>query len=153
MAEAVFNVQNRMTTWTKADLIRHLGEALPASALANRATLETLADRTIRGASGEAVALLSAPEWPRVLSCLRRSDGESVFRPHGAERYASQAQLTLEERLLAQAQAPGGPRLEPAVAAQLLGADRDRLEAQLRPQPTTAAAPGEATGTGLRMDQ
>jgi len=153
MAEAVATVQGKMSTWTKADLIRHIGEALPAGAMADRATLETLADRAISGAAGESVAMLSAPEWPRVPDCLRRADGESVFRPHGAERYASQAQLTLEEQLLARAQAPGAPRLDPDVAARMLGVDRERLEAQLRPGATTAAAMTETTASGLRMDQ
>jgi len=153
MAEAVFTVQTTMTTWTKADLIRRLGEALPAGAMADRATLETLASRVIRGGAGESVALLSPPEWPLVPESLRRCDGESVFRPHGAERYASQAQLTLEERLQAQAQAIGAPRLDPDVVARMLGADRARLEAQLQPAASTAAALSEATGSGLRMDQ
>jgi len=153
MTEAVFSVQTKMATWTKADLIRHVGEALPAGALASRATLESLAGRVIRGGAGEAVALLSAPQWPRVPDCLRRSDGESVFRPHGAERYASQAQLTLEERLRAQVQALGAPRLDPDAAARMLGADRVRLEAQLQGGVTTAAAMNEATGSGLRMGQ
>jgi hypothetical protein len=142
-----------MTTWTRADLIRYLGEALPSGAMADRITLETLAGRVLRGGAGEPVAVLSAPEWPRVPDCLRRSDGKSVFRPHGAERYASQAQLTLEERLQAQAQAIGAPRLDPDVVARMLGADRDRLEAQLQPEPATAAVMNEATGSGLRMDQ
>ncbi len=133
-------------------MIRYLGEALPAGAMADRATLERLASRALAGAAGEQVELLSAPEWPRVPGGLRRADGESVFRPHGAERYASQAQLTLEERLLAQAQEPGAPHLDPAVAARLLGADVERLQAQLRPGADTVAVAG-TTGSGLRMDQ
>jgi hypothetical protein len=153
MAEAVFSVQSKMTTWTRADLIRHLGEAMPAGALSSRATLEALADRVVSGGSGEAVAMLSAPEWPRVPDCLRRSGGESVFRPHGAERHASQAQLTLEEQLQAQAQSLGAPALDPDTAARLLGADRARLDAQLRPALTTAAAMSEVTESGLRTDQ
>jgi len=153
MAEALFTVQGKMTTWTRADLIRHLGEALPAAAMAGRAALEALADRVVSGRSGEAVALLSAPEWPRVPDGLRRSDGESVFRPHGAEQYATQAHLTLEEQLTAQAQATGAPRVDPDVAALLLGADRAVLEARLQPEITTAAAMSEVTGSGLRMDQ
>jgi hypothetical protein len=153
MAEAVFAVQIKMTTWTKADLIRHLGEVLPAGAMAGRATLEMLADRAISGGSGEPVALLCAPEWPRVPDSLRRANGESVFRPHGAERYASQAQLTLEEQLQAQVQALGAPRIEPDIAARLIGADRARLEGQLQPEITTAAVMNEVTGCGLRMDQ
>ena len=113
VAEAIATAQARMPTWTKADLIRYLGEALPAGTMADRATLEGLADQAVSGAAGERVALLSAPEWPRVPGSLRRADGESVFRPHGAERYASQAQLTLEEQLLAQARVVVGRTYPP----------------------------------------
>ena len=155
MAEAIAVTQARISAWTKADLIRYLGEALPAGVMADRATLENLAARAISGAAGERVELLSAPEWPRVPDGLRRADGESVFRPHGAERYASQAQLSLEERLLAQAQEPGAPHLDPAVAARLLGADAERLQAQLQPAPDTTAPAGitgerAADGSGRR---
>jgi hypothetical protein len=154
MAEAVASLQAQRSTWTKADLIGSIGDCIPAHAHADRAVLETLAERALAGQAGERVALLSAPEWPRVPASLRRDDGESVFRPHDAERYASQAQLTLEEQLLAQAQAPGAPRLEPDVAAQLLGANRRRLEELLRSDaPVTAAALNEVTGSGLRMGQ
>ena len=152
MAEAIAVSQARISAWTKADLIRYLGEALPAGAMADRATLETLAARALAGAAGERVELLSAPEWPRVPDGLRRADGESVFRPHGAERYASQAQLTLEERLLAQAQEPGAPHLDAETAARLLGADVERLQAHLQPAPDTTTSAG-TTGSGLRMDQ
>ena len=152
MAEAIAVTQARIPAWTKADLIRYLGETLPAGVLADRRALESLAARAIGGAAEEQVELLSAPEWPRVPDGLRRADGESVFRPHGAERYASQAQLNLEERLLAQAQEPGAPRLDTETAARLLGADPERLRAQLQPASAAAAEAGTA-GSGLRMDQ
>jgi hypothetical protein len=152
LAQAIAVTQARITAWTRADLIRYLGEALPAGAMADRATLETLAARAIGGAAGERVELLSAPEWPRVPAGLRRADGESVFRPHGAERYASQAQLTLEERLLSQAQEPGPPHLDPETAARLLGADMEQLQAHLQPA-ADATTPAGTAGSGLRMDQ
>jgi hypothetical protein len=153
IAEAVACVQGKLAKWHRADLIASLGERLPAQAHADRATLERLAERALAGGSGERVALLSAPEWPRVPSSLRRADGESVFRPHGADLYATQEQLALEERLLAQAREPVGPRLEPDTSARLLGGERERLEAQLAPEPTTSAALTETTHGGLRMDQ
>ena len=96
--------------------------------------------------------LLSAPQWPVPPPSLLR-EGESVFAPHGTERYATKAQLSLEDQILTEAQEPAAPRLDPDVAARLLGADRARLETRLRPQPTTAAALSEITGSGLRMDQ
>jgi AAA domain/TrwC relaxase len=152
MAEAIAVTQARIPAWTRADLIRYLGETLPAGVLADRRALESLAARAIGGAAGEQVELLSAPEWPRVPDGLRRADGESVFRPHGAERYASQAQLSLEEQLLAHAREPGAPRLDAGLAARLLGADPERLQAQLQPA-SAAAAEAETAGGGLRMDQ
>ena len=152
MAEAIAVTQARIPAWTRADLIRYLGETLPAGVLADRRALERLAARALGGAAGEQVELLSAPEWPRVPDGLRRADGESVFRPHGAERYASQAQLTLEEQLLAHAREPGAPRLDADVAARLLGSDPERLQAQLQPASAATAEAGTAS-SGLRMDQ
>jgi transcriptional regulator with AAA-type ATPase domain len=80
-------------------------------------------------------------------------EGESTFLPHGAEKYATKAQLSLEDQLLTQAQEQAAPRLDSDTAARLLGADRAKLETRLRPEPTTAAALSEITGSGLRMDQ
>src|SRR5947207_222353 len=85
-----------------------------------------------------------------------------------------EAQLTLEERLLVQAQEDAAPRLAPDVAAKLLGADQAELEAQLHAQAQQAreaqarAASAQDTqaqqarqaqgaalnaGSGLRLDQ
>ena len=100
----------------------------------------------------EAVAL-SAPEWPRVPDCLRRASGESLYTPHGATRYATSAQLTLEDRLLAHAQESGAPCLQPATAARLLGADQAHVEAQLQAQKSTQDLFLERVASGLRLDQ
>jgi ATP-dependent exoDNAse (exonuclease V) alpha subunit len=152
--EAVAAVQAAQPTWTEADLIRHLGERLPActspmSAQEAAALLPALARQAL---ATEAV-LLSAPQWPRVPGCLRRASGESMYVPHGAARYATGAQLTLEERLLTDAAETGAPRLEPATAARLLGAGQAQLEAQLQAQTATAQAISQPTGSGLRLDQ
>ena len=96
--------------------------------------------------------MLSAPEWPQVPDCLRRASGESLYTPHGAARYATGAQLTLEERLLAHAQETGAPRLHPATAARLLGAQQAHLEAQLQAPTAPQDAISEHTGSGLRLD-
>jgi hypothetical protein len=50
-----------------------------------------------------AQATIEAPEWSRVPGALRRAGGSSICRPHGVERYATLAQLTMEERLTARA--------------------------------------------------
>ena len=159
MACALARVQQAQPTWRKADLIRYLGELLPdhvacADDDAAASLLPALADRALAGEAGEEVLTLEAPEWPRVPDALRRADGRSVYRPHGATRYATLAQLTMEQRLTAQAQQPGAPRVEPALAARLLGAEQAQLEAQLRAGQEQQPEPGDTpTGSGLRLDQ
>ncbi len=151
MAEGLAAAQTAQTAWTRADLMSHLGEKAPQGARVDGA-LDRLADRVLTGGAGEYVALLSAPEWPRVPDGLRRANGDSKFRPTGAELYAAQAQITLEERLMSDARGIGAPRLEPQHAAQLLGADVEQLQAWLRAGVTTSE-PAQAPGCGLRPDQ
>ncbi len=153
-------MQRVQATWTQADLIRQLGERLPAlvGAMPEReaAQLPMLARRAL---AAEAVPL-SAPEWPRVPDRLRRADGESLYVPHGAARYATAAQLDLEARLLSYAQETGAPHLDAEVAARVLGAELAQLEAQLRQAHDEADDPGADASagaaqarSGLRLDQ
>src|SRR5260370_1328220 len=98
------------------------------------------------------VVCLEAPEWPPLPSSLRRElDGRSVYIRPGVARYATAAQLTLEDRLVAHAQTQGAPRLPGELAARRLGTDPAVLETRLR---------GRARGVrrhpaprGLRLDQ
>ena len=57
-----------------------------------------------------------------------RADGRSVYQRHGGTRYATRAQLVMEERMAAQASTRGAPRLARTEAAHALGADPARLE-------------------------
>ena len=154
MQEAVAAVQAAQATWTEADLIRHLGERLPATIGAmSAADAAALLPALARQALVQEAVLLSAPEWPKVPGCLRRASGESVYVPHGASRYATHGQLALEDRLLADAGEAGAPRLRPAAAARLLGAKRAHLQAHLQAPSAAPEVTGEVTGSGLRLDQ
>ena len=158
MARGLAQVQERKTTWRRPELIWCLGEQLPDHAGAENgeqaaAQLEELAEMVLAGDGGHEVLCLEAPEWPQVPERLRRADGRSVYKPHWTAQYATQAQLTLEERLLAQAQQDAAPRLSPDVAAKLLGADQALLEAQLQAQAQQAQGAEPGTGRGLRLDQ
>ena len=118
MGQALARLQDTQPAWRKADLIRHLGELLPDDVACPddttaAAMLTGLADRVLAGGAGERVLMLEAPEWPRVPDSLRRADGRSIYRPHSGTRYTTLAQLTMEERLVTQAQQPGAPRVEP----------------------------------------
>jgi AAA domain/TrwC relaxase len=151
-------VQAKQSTWTKADLLKQIGLALPAETRpvdpqAAVTLLHELADRAVAG-EFEQVASLEAPAWPPVPACLRRDlDGRSVYTRPGTQRYATRVQMSLEEQVLAQARREGAPRLDREVAAQHLGADADALDAQLMTRALEARASSEVTGSGLRMDQ
>ena len=128
--KAVALAQQEKSTWTRADLIKYLGRVLPRSGLdpsAAAALLEDLADRALRS-EFEPVLCLEAPEAVEVPRSLLRADGRSVYQRHGGVRYATRAQLAMEDRMLAQARADGAPRLTRADAARALGADPERLE-------------------------
>jgi hypothetical protein len=158
MGLALARAQEAQPTWRKADLIRHLGELVPDDVAcrddqAAARLLERLTKRVLAGGAGQEVVALEAPEWPRVPESLRRADGRSVFRPHGGTRYATLAQLTMEEQMAAQAQQHGAPRLAPEMAALLLGADQEQLEAQLHAAAQDSDEARDETGSGLRLDQ
>jgi hypothetical protein len=152
--EAAAALQAAQSTWTEADLIRYLGERLPAQVGAmTAAQAAALLPSLARQALATEAVMLAAPEWPRVPDTLRRASGESVYTPHGAARYATSVQLTLEDRFLAHAQEQGAPRLNPVTAARFLGAQQAQLEAQLQAPATTEGAITTHTGSGLRLDQ
>jgi len=156
---AVALAQQDKSAWTRADVIKYLGRVLPRSGrdpVAAAALLEDLADRVLRS-EFEPVACLQAPEPAEVPRGLLRADGRSIYQRHGGVRYATHAQLTLEERMLALARAIGAPRMTRAQAARALGADLAQLEAALAGRTHDAKDSHDARDTrtraGLREDQ
>ena len=150
--KAVALAQQDESAWTRADLIKYLGRVLPRTGMdpPAAALLEEVADRAL-ASEFEPVACLEAPEPAEVPADLRRADGCSVYQRHGGVRYATHAQLSMEQRMLALARGRGAPRMDRAEAARALGADLAQLEAALTGG--TPDAQGERTRTGLRVDQ
>ncbi len=151
--KAVALAQQEKSTWTRADVIKYLGRVLPRSGLepaAAAAMLERLADRALRS-EFEPVLCLEAPEPVGVPRSLLRADGRSIYQRHGGVRYATGAQLAMEERMLAQASASGAPRMTRAQAARALGADPAQLEDALAGRARDTHDP--RTQSGLREDQ
>ncbi|MGO8958696.1 MAG: MobF family relaxase [Streptosporangiaceae bacterium] len=154
---ALVLVQEKQSTWTRSDLLKQLGLAMPTETRrmapeAAVALLQDLADEAVSG-SFEQVVCLEAPEWPPVPQHLRRElDGRSAYTRPGTTHYATRVQLSMEEKLLTDAQKQGAPHLAREQAAQALGTDADLLEAQLlsRAQHTHAH---DAESAGLRLDQ
>jgi conjugative relaxase-like TrwC/TraI family protein len=152
--QAVALAQQEKSTWTRADLVKYLGRVLPRTGrdpAEAAALLEELADRALRS-EFEPVLCLEAPEPAEVPRDLLRADGRSVYRRHGGTRYATRAQLTMEDRMLAQASAQAAPRMTRAAAARALGADLDRLERALEGT-VSGAHDAEPALSGLREDQ
>ena len=151
--KAVALAQQDKSTWTRADVIKYLGRVLPRSGMdpaAAAAQLEDLADRALRS-EFEPVACLEAPEPVEAPRSLVRADGRSVYRRHGGVRFATHAQLSMEERMLALARASAAPRMDRADAARALGADLAQLDRALAGG--VQGVQGQRTRTGLRVDQ
>ena len=151
--KAVALAQQEKSTWTRADVIKYLGRVLPRSGMnpaAAAALLENLAERALRS-EFDPVVCLEAPEPAEVSRSLLRADGRSVYQRHGGTRYATRAQLAMEDHMLTQARASGAPRLTRAQAARALGADLTQMTDALTGHAPDADAP--RTQIGLREDQ
>jgi hypothetical protein len=156
LAKALVRVSDKHPAWTRHDLLKQLALVLPPdtrrmSPEEAQELLLGLAEEALSGRSGEVLSL-EAPEWPPLpASLLRNLDGRSVYSRPGVARYATAAQLSLEERLVAQAQAQDAPRVRGQLAARRLGADLAQLRAALAGRahdPREHHAP-----RGLRLDQ
>jgi hypothetical protein len=132
-----------LEAWTRADVVKYLGRVLPRTGHDPSETLElleNLADRALQS-EFELVLCLEASEPADVPRSPLRLHGRSIYRRHGGTRYATRAQLSLEDRMVAQASAQGAPRMTRAEAAQALGADPERLEHALTGSATTRSQP------------
>ncbi|MGH3221081.1 MAG: ATP-dependent DNA helicase [Streptosporangiaceae bacterium] len=156
LAKALVQISDKHPAWTRHDLIKQLALVMPPQtrqmdATAAQQLLLGLAEEALSGRAGDVVCL-EAPEWPPLPGPLRRElDGRSVYTRPGTARYATGAQLSLEDRLVAQAQAQSAPRLPRELAARRVGANTALLEAQLRECADDAG--GQVTQRGLRLDQ
>jgi conjugative relaxase-like TrwC/TraI family protein len=155
LAKALVLVSAQHPAWTRHDLLKHLALVLPAETRQMnpeeaQELLLGLAEEALSGRSGEVVCLES-PEWPPLPASLRRQlDGCNIHTRPGVARYATAAQLSMEERLVAHAQTQGAPHVRGVLAARRLGADLAQLRAALtgHAHDTREHAPRE-----LRLDQ
>jgi AAA domain len=153
---ALARVQASRAAWTRAELMRQVKASVPAEQLGTDpdvavSLVNELTDRALTG-EFEPVQCLEAPEVVALADELRRSlDGRSIYTRPGSVRYATRVQLSLEERLVASAQAETSVHLPREQAAAALGAEAASLEEQLSAGGVQAGA--ELTASGLRMDQ
>ena len=156
LAKALILVSAQHPAWTRHDLVKQLALVMPPetrqmSPQAAHELLPGLAEEALAGRTGQVVCL-DAPQWPPLPASLRRQlDGRSMDTRPGAARYATTAQLTLEDTLVAHAQTQAAPRLPGDLAAHRLGTDQALLEAALRDGAYDGR--GHAAPRGLRLDQ
>jgi hypothetical protein len=156
LAKALTLVSDQHPAWTRHDLVKQLALVMPPETRqmtpqAARELLLGLTEEALSGRTGHVVCL-EAPQWPPLPAALRRElDGRSVYTRPGVARYATTAQLTLEDTLVAHAQTQGAPRLPGDLLASRLGTDPALLEAQLRGREHDTREP--AAPRGLRLDQ
>jgi hypothetical protein len=127
--QAVALAQQEKSAWTRAGLIKYLGRVLPRTGrdpAAAAALLEDLAERAL-ASEFEPVTCLGAPELADAPASLLRADGRSVHQRHGGARYATRAQLAMEERMAAHARAVGATR---RIRARAAGCARTRPPAR-----------------------
>ena len=135
--------------------MREMADCMPLEAhrMESAAVVALLHDMTDRAIAGEAeqVVCLDAPEWPPAPEYLRRElDGRSDYSRPGTSRYATQVQLSREEKLVATAGREAAPHLTREQSAELLGTDPEVLEAAGRERAQEAT---EQLPSGVRMGQ
>ena len=156
LAKALVLVSDKHPAWTRHDLLKQLALVMPPKtrhmgARAAQELLVGLAEEALSGRVGDVVCL-EAPPWPPLPAGLRRQlDGRSVYTRPGTAWYATAAQLSMEEKLVAQAQAQAAPRFTRDQAAQRLGTDVAALDAQLGDRAQDAGT--QTAQGGLRLDQ
>jgi len=156
LAKALVLVSDRHPAWTRHDLLKQLALVMPSetrrmSPEEAQELLLGLAEEALSGRSGEVVCL-EAPEWPPLPASLRHKlDGRSIYARPGVAWYATTAQLTLEERLVAHAQTQSAPQLPGELAARRLGADLAQLREVLAGRAHDTRE--HAAPRGLRLDQ
>ncbi|MEV0137903.1 MobF family relaxase [Streptomyces globisporus] len=134
--QAIENAQDQKSTWRRGDLIVEITKELPdclgglerhqVTALVNE-----LADAALQPGADTAVVRLTARNLVPLPPELCREDGLSVYARHGARRYATEAHLEREGRIIAKATELGAPAvgreaIEEAVAGAGLNEGQER---------------------------
>ncbi|MEV8530241.1 MobF family relaxase [Streptomyces sp. NPDC052000] len=126
--QAIENAQDQKSTWRRGDLIVEITKELPdclgglerhqVTALVNE-----LADAALQPGADTAVVRLTARNLVPLPPELCREDGLSVYARHGARRYATEAHLEREGRIIAKATELGAPAVgREAIEAAVAGA-------------------------------
>ncbi len=105
------------STWTRWHVIAETERATRPLRLATAEERERVVDSVRQRVCGPQKSIrIEAPELIDDPAALRRSDGVSVYRMHGSQRYTTAAVLSAERDLLAAAAEHTGHRVDTQVA-------------------------------------
>ncbi|GAA1377229.1 MobF family relaxase [Streptomyces beijiangensis] len=123
--EAVESLQTKRATWDRSALIQQLNTTLgdqlprdiPLTPLANE-----LADEALKSGQYGIVQTSGLTIVEDAASCIRQSDGRSIFGPGslGSEKFAMEEHLSTEDRVASRALQSGAPCLSPPAIDQVV---------------------------------
>jgi conjugative relaxase-like TrwC/TraI family protein len=117
LARSVIGVlEGERCTWSRWNLVAEVERQTRPLRCATPAERDRLVQAVVAEASDARSAVrITSPVLADEPTQLRRSDGESVFTPHAAERYTTGRILAAEERLVAAARERTGELAHPAL--------------------------------------
>jgi TrwC relaxase/AAA domain len=116
---AVAEVQRQHAAWSMSQLRFEVARAMPVGATAK--LVAEVADMAVNGFGGtEVIQVAPAPDIADVSELGVRKDGTSIYRPPNKTRYATLAQLDLEETVMKHAGSAVGQLVDTAQAKQAL---------------------------------
>jgi conjugative relaxase-like TrwC/TraI family protein len=103
----VHNVAEQRSTWTRWNIYAETERVLRPLRFASASERESATDSVVTQATSPSVSIrIAEPALVVEPSQLTRGDGQSVFVPHGSERYTTSEVLTAEDTLI-EAGSPG----------------------------------------------
>lgn len=96
---AVAELEQDVSAWTRAELVKRISRLTPASVGDATAAREWVEHTTDLALELQGVVSLDAPE-PAPPASLRRRDGRSVYDAHNATKYTTTRTLEVEQRIL-----------------------------------------------------
>lgn len=108
-------IAEQRSTWTVWNVYAETERALRSYRVADPAERERVTEAVVSRATGPELAIrISEPELVREPAALvRDSDGVSVFRAHGADRFTTSEVLVAEDELVDASRSTDGPHLDP----------------------------------------
>lgn len=133
--QAVRQVAEQRSTWTVWNLHAEVERLLRPFRFPTPEDREQTTDAVVATASGPQLSIrIGEPELLREApELIRASDGQSVFVPHGADRFTTSDVLLAEESLMAAARDNGATHLDPVVLEAALAIHESRMGVRLDP--------------------